>query len=94
MTELDELRTRVAELEAALQASYQALAAIGDPLFASTFEAYRVPEVARLRRRVTRLRARNKRLEAELDRLRNARAHRWSITARGVLGRVRRRLGG
>lgn len=93
MTELDELRTRLTELEAALQASYDALAAIGDPLFASTFEASRVPEVARLRRRVARLRARNKRLETELARLRNSRAHRWSAAARGALGRVRRRLG-
>jgi hypothetical protein len=93
MTELDELRSRVTELEAALHASYEALAALGDPLFAETFEASRVPEVARLRRRVRRLRGRNERLTAELERLRSSRTHRWSAAARGVLGRVRRRLG-
>jgi chromosome segregation ATPase len=111
MTELEELRRRVAvleaeigeeataraaaeervrEAEAALQASYDALAAIGDPLFATTFEESRRPEVVDLARRLRRQRRRNKRLTQELAQLRASRAVRWSTVVRRVLGAARR----
>ncbi|MGY2877172.1 chromosome segregation ATPase [Marmoricola sp. URHA0025 HA25] len=86
----DTANERVREAEAALQASYDALAAIGDPLFASTFEESRLPEVAALKRRLRRQRKRNRRLQRELDAVRRSRAVRWSEWLR----RVFRRRGG
>ena len=76
---------RALEAEAALLAAYDLLAAIGDPLFVSTFEESRIPEVADLRRRLARVRTRNKRLKKELAQLRKSRAVRWSTAARRAL---------
>jgi len=80
---------RAIETETALQSAYDTLAAVMDPLFASTFDKARRHEIRRLRDRIRRLRRRNERLrakheriEAELATLRSSWAVRWSAAVR------------